>query len=171
MSDTHESRRDDMWDVIETFDFCMLTTHDTIDGEKLMRSRPMASYPDRAANRLRFLSKRTDDKVEEVNEARDVCLNFARPDDNRFVSVSGRATMTTDRALIEELWGPAAEIWFGGEPETADVAVIEVEPVAAEYWKKDETAFTRMAEMAKGYFTDEPPEIGENAKVDMERAA
>ena len=165
------SDKQDLWDVVETLDFCMLTTHDTIDGERLMRSRPMSCHPDRAANRLRFLTRRTDDKVEEVNDTHDVCVSFARPDDMTYVSVSGRATTTTNRALVRQLWDAGAEMWFQGDPETADVAVIEVEPVAAEYWTKDETVFTRAFEMAKGLVSDATPDIGENAKVDMERTA
>lgn len=167
------SKRDDMqalWDVLSEFTYAMMITHDEIDGVKLMRGRPMAAYLDADAGLIRFLSERTDDKVEEVHAEHDVCLSFAQPGENRFASVSGRATLTTDRALIRKLWGPAADSWFEGDAETADVAVIEVRPVEAEYWRKDETALTRAFQFAKGLVTHDTPDIGENRKIDADAA-
>lgn len=167
------TQQDDMqalWDVLSEFTFAMMVTHDEIDGARLMRGRPMASYLDPQAGLIRFMSERTDDKVDEVHAEHDVCLTFAQPDQNRFASVSGRATMTSDRALIKRLWGPAAETWFAGDAETADVVVIEVTPVEAEYWRKDETVFTRAFQFAKGYLSDERPDIGENRKIDADAA-
>ena len=145
----------------------MLTTHDTIDGRPLMRARPMAQYLDADAGIIRFMSERTDDKVEEIAEEHDVALIYAQPNNNRFVSVSGRANQSTDRALIKRLWGPAAETWFEGDAETADVVVIEVRPIEAEYWRKDDTAIKRGFEMVKGLVSDAEPDIGANAKVDF----
>ena len=171
MTEQTATRTDDikaMWDMLSEFTFAMMITHDEIDGVRLMRGRPMAAYLDPEAGMVRFLSERTDDKVDEVHAEHDVCLSFAQPDKNRFASVSGRATMTTDRALIKTLWGPAADTWFEGDAETADVVVIEVRPIEAEYWRKDETVFTRAFQYAKGLVTDDSPNIGENRKIDVD---
>ena len=160
----------DLWDVLAEFRFAMMVTHDEIDGEKLMRGRPMAVHLDEDAGLIRFLSRRTDDKVEEVHAEHDVCLTFAQPDDNRFASVSGRATMNADRALIKKLWDAGAETWFKGDPETADVVVIEVRPSEAEYWRQDESTLTRVFQLAKGFITHDTPDVGENRKIDMDAA-
>ena len=163
----HQNPRKEFWALLEEFTYAMLTTHDTIDGRKLMRSRPMAQYLDAEGGVIRFMSRRTDDKVEEIEDEHDVAIVYAQPENNRFVSVSGRATNTTDRALIKRLWGPAADAWFEGNADTADVVVIEVRPIEAEYWRKDDTALERGFEMVKGLVTDEEPDIGANAKVDF----
>ena len=149
----------------------MLTTHDTIDGRQVMRARPMAQYLDADNGVIRFMSERTDDKVEEIEAEHDVALIYSQPGNNRFVSVSGRATQTTDRALIKKLWGPAADEWFAGDAETADVVVIEVRPLEAEYWRKDDNAVKRGFEMIKGLVSDAEPDIGANAKVDFSNPA
>ena len=163
----HQDPRREFWELLEEFTFAMLVTHDRIDGREVMRGRPMAHYLDTDGGVIRFLSERTDHKVEEIDAERDVFLSYAQPNSNRFVSVSGRATMTTDRALIKRLWGPAAETWFEGDADTADVVVIEVRPVEAEYWRKDDTAIKRGFELVKGLVTNAEPDIGANAKVDF----
>ena len=163
----HDDPRKQFWQLLEEFTFAMLTTHDTIDGKQVMRARPMAHYLDVDEGVIRFMSERTDDKVSEIADEHDVALIYAQPGNNRFVSVSGRANQTTDRALIKELWGPAAEEWFEGDADTADVVVIEVRPVEAEYWRKDDNAIKRGFEMVKGLVSNEEPDIGANAKIDF----
>ena len=162
-----ENPRVEFWKLLEEFTFAMLVTHDKIDGREIMRARPMAHYLDGEAGVIRFMSERTDDKVSEIADEHDVALTYAQPNGNRFVSVSGRATQTTDRALIKRLWGPAADTWFEGDADTADVVVIEVRPVEAEYWRKDDNAISRGFELVKGLVTDTEPDIGANAKIDF----
>lgn len=164
---------DELWDLLDEFRFAMLTTVDkTMDGGETdhgaeMRARPMASHLDREKGLIHFMSKRTDDKVEEIHDEDDVCLSYMRPDDQLYISVTGRATVSTDRALIERLWDVGAEAWFSGDKKTADVAVITVHPRHAEYWHNDQTAVRRAFEFAKGIVTDVPPEMGDNAKLKL----
>ena len=165
-----EKKDDDLgrlWSLIEDDGFCMMVTR---DGD-VMRSRPMASYVDREAGLVRFLSKRTDHKIEELHEGGqrecDVALAYSDHDRKQYVSISGRSTITADRAMVERLWGPHADIWFGGDPQTADVVVIEVRPVLAEYWDNDANAIRTIFETAKAYVGDQPPDLGDNAKLKM----
>ena len=163
----HGDPREQLWELLDEFTFTMLTTHDTIGGRDGMRARPMAQHLDREAGVIRFLSNRTAGKVEEIADEHDVALIYADAGDSRYVSVSGRATQTTDRALIKRLWDAGAEIWFEGDAETADVVVIEVRPLEAEYWRQDDNALARGFKLVKGFLSDEQPDVGANAKIDF----
>ena len=156
-------KQDQFWDIISEATNCMVTTND----EGVLRSRPMAAYVNKGHKVIRFLTDRGAAKVEELHHDRDVNVSFVNNDDHRYASVSGRASVTTDRSLVKELWGPAAEIWFEGDADTADVAVITVVPEQAEYWDADSGKIKAAYELTKAYFTDETPDIGENAKLDQ----
>lgn len=119
-----------LWEIVEEVTFCMLVTR---DGETL-RSRPMTLKSDEESGEFQFLAARTSETAAEVSRNPDVNLAFAEPKERDYVSVSGRATLGQDRALIARLWSPYAQKFFGGGPETADVVVIRVVPQRAEYW-------------------------------------
>ena len=51
-------------------------------------------------------------KVMEVGREHHVCVAYANPDDQIYVSVSGAAQISRDRQKIEELWNPAYKAWF-----------------------------------------------------------
>lgn len=52
----------------------------------------------------------------------------------RFVSLSGRASVLNDRALIRKLFKPAWEAWFPDGPEQEDIRLIKFDPDQGEYW-------------------------------------
>jgi general stress protein 26 len=150
-----------LWDMIKDFHVCMATTH---DGATL-RSRPMAPRVDKEEGVIRFLTKADSAKVGEVNADHDINLAFSAPKDMDFVSVSGTATISTDRRLIKELWNSYADAWFDGGPESADVAVVTVRPSQAELWDGESSKLKTLWEIAKAKATDRKPDLGENKKV------
>ena len=156
---THD--KDQFWDIIEEVSVCMVTTN---DGD-IMRSRPMAPYIDKDARTIQFMTDGNSAKVFELNADQDIALSFANPDKMLFASVSGRGVVSRDRALIRDLWGPYAEVFFGGNSADADVAVIKVKPTQAEFWDNRKGRVAMAAELTKAYFTDEGPNLGENAKL------
>ncbi len=159
MKNEHEK----FWSLIDDMNVCMVTTHDG----GVLRSRPMAPYVDQDHKVIRFMTDRSSAKVEELHHDKDLALSFADNDDYRFASVSGRGQVSTNRAMIKDLWGPACDIWFEGDADTADVAVITVQPEQAEFWDSDSGKIKTAFEIAKAYFTDDVPDLDGNAKIQM----
>jgi len=80
-----------------------------------------------------------------------VNLGFASGDRQRYVSVSGRATLVRDPARAKELWKPILKAWFPGGLEDPNLALLRVSIEEAESW--DDTAnrmvsFLRMVHSA-----------------------
>src|SRR5918912_1162828 len=67
-------------------------------------------------------------KVGEVERDQRVCVSYSSPDDQRYVSVSGRAQLVRDPAKVKELWGPAYKAWFPKGPDDPELALLRVEP-------------------------------------------
>ncbi len=63
-----------------------------------------------------------------------VSLGFADPGASDFVSITGRAEVSDDRATIKELWSPFMQAWWDG-PEDPDIRLVTVTPDDAELWE------------------------------------
>ncbi|SFS11210.1 pyridoxamine 5'-phosphate oxidase family protein [Yoonia litorea] len=149
------------WDIIAKIGVCMVTTK---DGD-VIRSRPMAPYIDTEARTIQFMTDSDSAKVFELDADEDIALSFADTGKMLFASVSGYGEVSRDQALIAELWGPYAEVFFGNDPEKADVAIVKVTPVQAEFWDNQKGYISLALEMGRAYFSEGGPNLGDNAKL------
>ncbi len=152
---------DHFWDIIADIPACMVTT---TDGA-FIRARPMAPFIDKDARVIQFVTDEDSAKIQEMLLDRDLCLSFADTKAMLFASVSGRAEVSEDKALINKLWGPYCEAFFPDGPDS--VSVITVNASRAEYWDNDKGNLKMAYEVTKAYFTDRGPNLGENAKLDL----
>ena len=51
-----------------------------------------------------------------------------------FISLYGQAYISTDKALIDELWEPIFKTWFTEGKDDARISVIRFEPDEGYYW-------------------------------------
>jgi general stress protein 26 len=117
--------------------------------------------PDERA--MYFLTDVRNHKDDEIERDQNVCLTFADASGQRYVSVSGVATVTNDRERIAALWSPAADVWFKGKDDP-NVRLLHVAPGQAEFWDGP-GALVTLVKMAAATLTGTPPDLGTNKKV------
>lgn len=88
-----------VWDLAKKIGVCMLTTQDCDQ----MRARPMGAFIRREDDAVYFLTDARRHKDEEIRANPNVCLAFANTDDQKYVSITGRAQVSNDRTKIKEL--------------------------------------------------------------------
>src|SRR5688572_1908401 len=97
MEETNSKTRQESIEKLKTLtegiDFCMLTT---VNGGQL-RSRPMSTQEYEGDNLLWFFTSDQTHKVDEIEADSRVNVAYSKPDDNVYVSVSGRAELVKDR--------------------------------------------------------------------------
>ena len=91
---------DRVWELIKKIDFCMFVTW---DGEH-QQSRPLSARPDRDAHAIYFLVSDKSSKNWQIDTYPAVNLSFADTGAMKFVSISGTAAISNDRAKIADLW-------------------------------------------------------------------
>ena len=127
--------REKLQDLVAGFDDAMLVTR---DAGGTMAARPMhVSGHDERSGTLTFASSIDTEKVAEIRATGDACVTFQSG--ARYVSLSGRCTISQDRERIRELFDKAWETWFPEGPEQADICLIEFRPVIGEYWDQSGT--------------------------------
>ena len=157
-----DSAPEKFWEMIEDFKNCMLTTR---DGGKL-RSRPMAPRVSKDRSQILFITDRTSHKVDEIETDPQVAATFSKQDE--WVSVSGRARISSDRALIDEIWDAAAEAWMPQGKDGPNVAVFVIDPDQAEIWDVKANKVTQAWEFTKALVGGkERPDTTENRKISL----
>jgi general stress protein 26 len=127
---------------------CMLTS---VEPDGSLRSRPMQAQDTDENGDLWFFTSAESGKVAETKADPRVNLGFASGDRQRYVSVSGRATLVRDPAKAKELWKPILKAWFPGGLEDPNLALLKVTIDEAEYWDDKANrmvSFLRMVESA-----------------------
>src|SRR5579872_3839514 len=97
-----------LWTLMEKIGFAMLVT---LDGDKL-RARPMSAFvrPDECS--IYFLTDARRHKDEEIARHPSVNLSFADTGAQKYVSLTGTASISNDRSRIRELFSTPAKAWW-----------------------------------------------------------
>lgn len=81
-----------------------------------------------------FLSADDSHKNAELELDPSVKLYFQGSPHSDFLQIEGRATISRDKAKIEELWEPIIKTWFTGGVDDPRITVIKVVPQSGYYW-------------------------------------
>jgi general stress protein 26 len=163
-NDTHEHGIQKLGELIQDIGVAMLTT---IDDDGTLRSRPMQTQDDEFDGTLWFFTGAGSHKVLEVQHEARVNVSYAAPDKNRYVSVSGTASLVRDKAKIEEFWKPAYKAWFPQGQDDPDVALLKIDVEQAEYWDSPSSAVVHTIGFVKAVVTGQKFEPGENEKISL----
>lgn len=168
---TEAEKIEKLGELIKEVRIAMLTT---VADDGLLRSRPMAyQHPKEGftGEKLWFFTWSDSPKVGEIGREHQVNVSFANPNKQDYVSVSGTARLNRDKAKMAELWNPFLKSWFPDGLETPNIALLEIDIEAAEYWDSPSSAVVHLYGVVKASLTKQPPSSGENEKIDMSRAA
>lgn len=162
---TREENIEKLAELVADIEFAMLTTLDT-DGTTL-RARPMAVPKNEFDGDLWFFTKKDSPKVDEIEREHQVCVAFARPDKQHYISMSGAANVTRDRTKMEELWNPAYKAWFPDGLDDPQICLLHVRVSQAEYWDSPNSTVVHLIGLAKAAVTGEPYHPGDNEKINL----
>ena len=133
-------------ELVDSSNTCFFCTKLTT-GEPL-KTRPMAVQKVDNAGHFWFLSANDSYKNAELQTDDYVQLLFQGSDYSGFLSIYGTATISTDKALIKELWEPLLKTWFTEGVDDPRITVIKVTAQDGYYWDNkhgNSVAFLKMA--------------------------
>ena len=161
MANDNAHNVDRAWELMKKIGFAMLVTR---DGDKL-RSRPMSAYLEREENTIYFLTDARHHKDEEIARNAGVNLSFADASSQKYISVTGNASVSNDRAKIKELFSTPAKAWWSSADDP-NIRVLKITPDDAEYWDSPGSVISYV-KMAAAAVTGTRPNIGDNRQVTM----
>lgn len=160
-----ESTLEKLYEQIDDIEIAMMTTRRP-DGH--LESRAMATQKRAAGADLWFVTKEDTAKLRDIGGDPHVNLAYYKDRTREWISVSGIATPTRDRAKIHELYAPDWKMWFAdeGDPRhgTRDdprMVLIGVSVHAAVFLEMDKPQPVVLFELVKGFVTGEEPDLGQ----------
>ncbi|KAH9837453.1 Pyridoxamine 5'-phosphate oxidase like [Teratosphaeria destructans] len=144
--------------------FCLMTTKNA-DGLLASRCMAVAAKEGHGVDFI-FHANSESGKTDDLDANPEVNLGFLN-NSGEWASVSGIATVETDREKVRKYYSPALKAWVGdlgdgkhdGGPEDPRIVVIKVKSKTAQYAVSHASVVGQVIEVAKGIVT------GEAAKV------
>ena len=167
MSQTIEQKKKHLHELIADFTTAMLVTR-AVDGH--LQGRPLALAEAQYDGKVYFSTSIESPKVAQLEADEHVAVTFQ--DDKRYVSLTGTARTTRDRALIDRLWSEAWKVWFPKGKDDPTLAIVTVTPETGEYWDQTGLAGVRyLFRSLEAYAAGTKPSDGtderQNAKVPL----
>jgi len=101
---------------------------------KAFDTRPMSAEKVDDSGNFWFLSANDSHKNQELSEDPAAQLLFQGGSYSDFLSLYGYATISTDKAKIDELWDPMMKVWFTEGKDDPRITVIKFTPTEGYYW-------------------------------------
>jgi general stress protein 26 len=152
--------------LIKDFDNAMFVTQTPTDE---LRARPMVIAEHMENGDLLFITSGEAPKTKEALEHPQV--NVTMQSSNKFLSLSGIASISFDRAKIDEVWNPSWKAWFPKGKDDPNISLIRVTAHSGEYWdmsgaSKIRFVFEKGKAIVQGEKLDDYPE-SMHGKVDL----
>jgi general stress protein 26 len=106
----------------------------TVSVEGSLRSRPMLTQQVRDEGELWFFTSEDSETAHDLAEERAVNVAYSDPERNRFVSITGQATLLHDETKLGELWDPALTRYFPQGLDDPHLTLMRVRIEFADYW-------------------------------------
>ena len=169
--DEQQKRIDELYDLVDGIETAMFVTQ---RGDGSLVSRPMATQKRNPIPDLLFVTDIESNKIDELDQHPSINLSYFSTKSKEWVSVSGTATISTDRATIRELYEPDWKMYFGaldevrdGGPDDPRLALILVNAESVIYLKQDKSTPAVLFELLKGRITGDRPDLGSVKSVTL----
>lgn len=97
-------------------------------------ARPMSVRKVDEQGRVYFMSAKDSHTNEELARDPEVRLFFQGSGRSDFLELTGRASISTDKAKIKELWSPLIKTWFTAGVDDPRITVLTFVPREGYYW-------------------------------------
>jgi general stress protein 26 len=124
-----------------------------IANGKPISARPMSPQKIDEDGNFWFLSANDSHKNADILRDNKVQLFFQGSAHSDFLSIYGTATISTDKALIKELWEPLIKTWFKEGVDDPRITVIKVDTQEGYYWDNKHGNAIAFVKMAAGALT------------------
>jgi general stress protein 26 len=154
-----------LWKLIKDIRFGMFTHHNaqgTLHGHPLTTQN--TSIDENAT--LYFFVARQSEIASAISHDPYVCVTYADPGADSYVSASGEARIEEDQAKKDQLFTPMAKAWFPDGSADPNLALLTVRLRHAEYWDVDDSKMVQLFKFAKAALTgNTPSNLGEHKEL------
>ncbi|KAK4213845.1 putative BLI-3 blue-light-inducible Bli-3 protein [Rhypophila decipiens] len=169
-----EQKIKDLSDFMQHCKFCMMTTHDGKTGHLASRCMALAATETGGIDLL-FHTNTESGKTDELKSDSHINISFLNMMGD-WASVSGTASVVTDRSLVKKHYSPQLKAWLGdlgdvthdGSENDPRIGIIRVKMATAHYAISTKNILGRVAEVAQGTITGKPASVNKLREISEE---
>lgn len=150
-------------ELVENIDFAMMETN---MGSRPTHIIPMSTKEVDKDGCIWFLSNKNSDHNRHLEKDGELQLIYSKPSDMEFLTIFGKATIITDRSVLERLYGKMDDIWFEGIDDP-NLSAIKVTPAEAHFWDTQSNKLITLFNMGLSLLTGEQKEIGDEGVLEL----
>ncbi|MCM4160928.1 general stress protein [Antarcticibacterium flavum] len=158
---TSKEALEKMTSLVDDIKFTMLLTD--LDTQPIS-AVPMTTKKVDEHGDIWFLSGLNSDHNSNIVKNPKVQLLYSAPGDMEFISIYGDATISTDKAVLEELYNKKDDAWFTGVDDP-NLTAIKVVPKEAYFWDTKDNKYVSLFKMGISAITGDKADIGEKGKL------
>jgi general stress protein 26 len=151
-----------------------LISHDAIGmfttclGEAPLQTRPMSTQEVDDEGNFWFFSGMESSKNFELKNDTRVQLFYANGSKSEYLTVYGKASISTDRKKIDALWSPMVKAWFQGGKDDPNISLIKVTPEEAHYWDTKNNKMISMLKIMTSVLTGKTMDDGVEGELNIQ---
>lgn len=138
-------------ELAEAAKSCFFCTN--LQSGKPFATRPMAIQKVDDEGNIWFLSASDSHKNADIKADPHVQLLLQGSHFSDFMTLYGKATISTDKEKIKELWEPMVKNWFTEGIDDPRITVIKIEPETGYYWDTKHGIIVAFAKQIAGALT------------------
>jgi general stress protein 26 len=153
---------DKLKELVKHNPICLFTSRLT---QEPFQTRPMSTAQVDDEGNLWFLSASDSYKNEEIDYDPNVQLFYVNTPDSEYLTVFGKAYISTDRQKIDEVWKPLAKAWFTEGKSDPRITLLKVVPEEAYYWDTKTNKMVAMLKILTSAVTGQTMDDGVEGKL------
>ena len=150
-------------EMAEAIDFAMMATN---LKQMPIHMVPMSTKKVDDHGHIWFLSNKHSTHNQNIIKHAHLHLIYADKSDMQFLNVYGMATISTDKKIIDELYGKGDDAWFEGKDDP-DITAISVKPIEAFYWDPKNGKLISLVKMGVAAITGDQPDSMDTGKLNL----
>ncbi len=161
-----QQQMDTIQAMVKDIKYTMMTTR---THEDHLHSCPMnTTETSIGAKEIWFIGHKPSETVDNIKNNPEVNLAYIALDDERYLSITGKAELVEDKEKLDELWSVVYNAYFEEGKEDPKVQLIKVVPHGAEYWANGNT-LTSAFKMTAAAVTKTAvgDSLGENFSIEL----
>lgn len=148
-------------EMAESMDFAMFATN---LKQLPLHMIPMSTKKVDELGNIWFLSNKNSTHNKNIQSDSNVHLIYVDKGSMQFLNVYGTATITTDRSIIDDLYGKSDDAWFDGKDDP-NITAISVKPTESYYWDPKNNKLVALVKMGIGAITGNEPDLMDVGKL------
>lgn len=154
-----DNARDTVVEIMRATRIAILTY---VDAQGRLVSTPMGTQDFEDPGTVYFITEKDTDKVAAITARPAVNVSYAS--DEGWVSLTGAAVLSEDRATLKRLWDASADIWMEGGADDPNSGLLVVSGETAEYWEAPGKV-SLAVQLVKGLVSESTPDLGDDGTV------